>query len=101
MPSQRLHAWCAGSWAVEPYPPFFGDLPARALSLVDVRGLQSLGPLRDLEVDALPLLERAETCSIDGAIVNEHFLPVLLFFSSRRRHTRLQGDWSSDVCSSD
>src|SRR5256885_5548686 len=34
-------------------------------------------------------------------------LPVLthtdlyFFFSSRRRHTRLQGDWSSDVCSSD
>src|SRR5215467_15143755 len=23
------------------------------------------------------------------------------FFASRRRHTRLQGDWSSDVCSSD
>src|SRR5256885_112300 len=23
------------------------------------------------------------------------------FFSSRRRHTKLQGDWSSDVCSSD
>src|SRR5256885_3512554 len=28
-------------------------------------------------------------------------LDVLFFFSSRRRHTRLQGDWSSDVCSSD
>src|SRR5256885_15949232 len=28
-------------------------------------------------------------------------LSVLFFFSSRRRHTRLQGDWSSDVCSSD
>src|SRR5688500_20354280 len=26
---------------------------------------------------------------------------MFLFFSSRRRHTRLQGDWSSDVCSSD
>src|SRR5256885_6124021 len=26
---------------------------------------------------------------------------VGVFFSSRRRHTRLQGDWSSDVCSSD
>src|ERR1039457_4460149 len=26
---------------------------------------------------------------------------VFVFFSSRRRHTRLQGDWSSDVCSSD
>src|SRR5918994_5676948 len=30
-------------------------------------------------------------------------LVLILFFvfSSRRRHTRLQGDWSSDVCSSD
>src|SRR5256885_3244921 len=28
-------------------------------------------------------------------------VPFLFFFSSRRRHTRLQGDWSSDVCSSD
>src|ERR1039457_4571361 len=26
---------------------------------------------------------------------------VLSFFSSRRRHPRLQGGWSSDVCSSD
>src|SRR5688500_1274488 len=26
---------------------------------------------------------------------------MAFFFSSRRRHTRLQGDWSSDVCSSD
>src|SRR5437879_10001078 len=25
----------------------------------------------------------------------------LIFFSSRRRHTRYIGDWSSDVCSSD
>src|ERR1017187_10129270 len=26
---------------------------------------------------------------------------LLVFFSSRRRHTRYIGDWSSDVCSSD
>src|SRR5256885_9393952 len=26
---------------------------------------------------------------------------TLFFFSSRSRHTRLQGDWSSSVCSSD
>src|SRR5205807_6335121 len=26
---------------------------------------------------------------------------IFFFLSSRRRHTRLQGDWSSDVCSSD
>src|SRR5256885_4489549 len=36
------------------------------------------------------------------SIVLQIHLPVLFFFfSSRRRHTRLQGDWSSDVCSSD
>src|SRR5205807_2817518 len=29
------------------------------------------------------------------------FVFFFFFFSSRRRHTRLQGDWSSDVCSSD
>src|ERR1019366_10090547 len=28
-------------------------------------------------------------------------LHVTFFFSSRRRHTRLVSDWSSDVCSSD
>src|SRR5215467_15468787 len=30
-----------------------------------------------------------------------HVHHVCFFCSSRRRHTRLQGDWSSDVCSSD
>src|SRR5690348_18315663 len=28
-------------------------------------------------------------------------MPCSFFFSSRRRHTRWTGDWSSDVCSSD
>src|SRR6266480_4190270 len=28
-------------------------------------------------------------------------ISMLFFFSSRRRHTRLTCDWSSDVCSSD
>src|SRR5207247_11000386 len=28
-------------------------------------------------------------------------VPLLFFFSSRRRHTRSTRDWSSDVCSSD
>src|SRR5256885_7176786 len=35
-------------------------------------------------------------CRSRSDIVERRF-----FFSSRRRHTRLQGDWSSDVCSSD
>src|SRR5437764_6546911 len=29
------------------------------------------------------------------------WLTAFFFFSSRRRHTRYIGDWSSDVCSSD
>src|SRR5580698_11335360 len=29
------------------------------------------------------------------------FIKFFFFFSSRRRHTRLTCDWSSDVCSSD
>src|SRR2546427_8657930 len=29
------------------------------------------------------------------------FLRFFFFFSSRRRHTRFDCDWSSDVCSSD
>src|SRR2546421_2219860 len=33
------------------------------------------------------------------SIVLQRF--VLFFFSSRRRHTRSDRDWSSDVCSSD
>src|SRR5205807_5968367 len=28
-------------------------------------------------------------------------IKIIFFFSIKRRHTRLQGDWSSDVCSSD
>src|SRR5256885_2839425 len=35
------------------------------------------------------------------SIVRSLRLCFVFFFSSRRRHTRLQGDWSSDVCSSD
>src|SRR5256885_4699255 len=38
-----------------------------------------------------------QTCWISRRVT----LSFFFFFSSRRRHTRLQGDWSSDVCSSD
>src|SRR5688572_31406688 len=30
-----------------------------------------------------------------------HAVRLVFFFSSRRRHTRFDCDWSSDVCSSD
>src|SRR5256885_3379268 len=41
---------------------------------------------------AMALAQRGERRALDE---------WCFFFSSRRRHTRLQGDWSSDVCSSD
>src|SRR2546427_2817305 len=31
----------------------------------------------------------------------DHYSEKFFFFSSRRRHTRFDCDWSSDVCSSD
>src|SRR2546427_2403338 len=34
-------------------------------------------------------------------LLNEVVAQLYFFFSSRRRHTRFDCDWSSDVCSSD
>src|SRR5256885_11167394 len=52
---------------------------------------------KEIGCPAVPrTLDRA---TIAGA--QKGYLCSLFFFSSRRRHTRLQGDWSSDVCSSD
>src|SRR5256885_113374 len=51
--------------------------------------ISSFGGKTSYDADNRPLLViRYNLCSF-------------FFFSSRRRHTRLQGDWSSDVCSSD
>src|SRR5688572_30982431 len=36
-----------------------------------------------------------------GWVWNLDSLDITFFFSSRRRHTRFDCDWSSDVCSSD
>src|SRR5262249_59946449 len=38
---------------------------------------------------------------VDGRGVFVPLYGLCFFFSSRRRHTRLVSDWSSDVCSSD
>src|SRR5256885_13167437 len=54
---------------------------------------------------AIGVLESSITA---GGVKNDTYYCIrrlawidVFFFSSRRRHTRLQGDWSSDVCSSD
>src|SRR5260370_18479305 len=41
----------------------------------------------------LPRTTRSSPCTMTDI--------TFFFFSSRRRHTRFNGDWSSDVCSSD
>src|SRR5256885_10737791 len=51
--------------------------------------MQSLFDQRDEKIAVKIVEAYYESCS------------HVFFFSSRRRHTRLQGDWSSDVCSSD
>src|SRR2546430_1721888 len=48
----------------------------------------------------------AQDISITGYLVSSPYTAkinnhCLFFFSSRRRHTRFDCDWSSDVCSSD
>src|SRR5256885_7529155 len=53
------------------------------------------------------VFRRADDLVDGGEVVRDEFRVAdifvhdVVFFSSRRRHTRLQGDWSSDVCSSD
>src|SRR2546430_5814286 len=46
------------------------------------------------------MLERRERCSNDHRLLSSKQSSIF-FFSSRRRHTRFDCDWSSDVCSSD
>src|SRR5256885_4109502 len=68
------------------------------MSLGETHHLTQITHLFDLLAHALS----RSTASIHGYYW-QHFsaLSYFFFFSSRRRHTRLQGDWSSDVCSSD
>src|SRR2546427_5525309 len=69
-------------------------------SLVDIlkeRGLLS-------ESDAVQPLTGKKSCVklLNNPYVSRPLWPLLsFFFSSRRRHTRFDCDWSSDVCSSD
>ena len=56
----------------------------------------------DLE-KSTELIEEQKTLlskNLANRLTKENIL-ILFFFSSRRRHTRSYGDWSSDVCSSD
>src|SRR2546430_7268249 len=46
-------------------------------------------------------VEKLEQTKQQVEALGRRCLAVPVFFSSRRRHTRFDCDWSSDVCSSD
>src|SRR2546421_1933511 len=50
-----------------------------------------------------PRIEYISSSSVQGRVLDYEWVAcaLLFFFSSRRRHTRSDRDWSSDVCSSD
>src|SRR2546430_11575090 len=91
-----------------------GGLPMQFTSLMELRII-----LRLVEItDSLILLGKNDAANLDPAQPGRGYkrgktlqevqiaLPVVGededdFFSSRRRHTRFDCDWSSDVCSSD
>src|SRR6266487_7030560 len=74
----------------------------------DLEVLQAVGvacgrhtPVPDIVVGARwPSVDSPGFWATDVRLVVEVMSPSF-FFSSRRRHTRWTGDWSSDVCSSD
>src|SRR2546430_2029316 len=68
------------------------------LSAQDGEGIVFAGADYDVGAAALDLFARSLPCA---ALAPGPELPLFFFFSSRRRHTRFDCDWSSDVCSSD
>src|SRR5256885_2359336 len=72
-------------------PVLYGNLPPREISMKDV--------FRSGDASKKFKSAEGQWYRYAPSYVSPAYL--LFFFSSRRRHTRLQGDWSSDVCSSD
>src|SRR6516162_2185411 len=80
----------AVGWPVKKKEMGCGGGLAGALTGMMQVGLTDWGP-GAIPVDAVGL----------SVLVRGVVLALAFFFSSSRRHTRLRGDWSSDVCSSD
>src|SRR5258706_7311385 len=58
-------------------------------------------PARRLHSSRVSMCLTRLTCSLRLSVSVRESSCSFFFFSSRRRHTRLVSDWSSDVCSSD
>src|SRR5450432_3067638 len=64
------------------------------------RKLAKLAHERHVTLIDLPRRSDCGFARLSGTNAHD-LLDILFFFSSRRRHTRSDRDWSSDVCSSD
>src|SRR6266487_828759 len=73
-----------------------GVLPVYLFALISLRIIPANGLILITVLMAI-----FSACFWAAAIDRGGFIASLFFFSSRRRHTRWTGDWSSDVCSSD
>src|SRR5256886_9821974 len=60
--------------------------------------IDGAGTLYELENASAPDTQHRFT---NSWVLDARYASVFFFFSSRRRHTRFDCDWSSDVCSSD
>src|SRR5262249_58091082 len=66
-----------------------------------VRPVRRLLALPDSETRLVSVVLRVPWFTRVPRMMGTALLLCSFFFSSRRRHTRLVSDWSSDVCSSD
>src|SRR5437867_3904513 len=74
-------------------------------SVIEACGISTLSqsPMLGLQKqmdNRIKRLEEILSCRMQGVEFDNGDM-YFFFFSSRRRHTRSYGDWSSDVCSSD
>src|SRR2546430_1291662 len=80
-----------------------GRAPLRQLSLENILATGAkttfLATPHDVSAELAPKLLKAGVKVID--LSGAFRFRDAFFFSSRRRHTRFDCDWSSDVCSSD
>src|SRR5256886_7428113 len=86
----------------DPGPGHLGALEA----LVDPEPEHDRVPVRQAAAELVerlrhPLVRHPPVTERLGVAGLRRLVGELLFFSSRRRHTRFDCDWSSDVCSSD
>src|SRR5690348_2363493 len=76
------------------YSPFFGGCCMSVIQLAGLLAGPSGGHLSEK-------MGRRRVVMSSMALSGVRVIGIVFFFSSRRRHTRWTGDWSSDVCSSD